>query len=86
MHISCHFFFKKKKSICKNSSISKIIEIFNDDIAFHGADYEQDNTANAVVVAHDGVGNILVDEHYPEIFFKNIIMQKIQIVLFWEIF
>ena len=66
MHISCHFFFKKK-SICKNSSISKIIEIFNDDIAFHGADYEQDNTANAVVVAHDGVGNILVDEHYPEI-------------------
>ena len=75
-------------SICKNSFISKIIEIFNDDIAFHGADYEQDNTANAVVVAHDGVGNILVDEHYPEKLKKNIIMQKIkiQIVLFGKYF
>ena len=55
----------KKKSMWKNNSISKIIEIIND-IALHDADYVLDNTAiAAVVVAHEVVGNILVGVHCP---------------------
>ena len=65
----------KKKSMWKNNSISKIIEIIND-IALHDADYVLDNTAIAAVVvavAHEVVGNILVGVHCP----RNIkILQK----------